>query len=94
MDKHLVCRRKMLKQTTAMLASLVAIPIVTTPRPAFANAASKSDVHYQNHPHDGKKCWKCVEFLPSSQAPNAEGTCRIVAGPIDPNGWCMAFTSK
>ena len=44
-------------------------------------------VQYQETPKDGALCSKCVNF----QAPDA---CTIVAGKINPNGWCVAFAPK
>ena len=91
MDKHQIYRRRLLKRSAIMLA---AIPILALKRPAFAGNASKSDFHYQDHPNGGKRCSDCIEFFPAQQAGSSDGACRIVAGPISPNGWCMAFTRK
>ena len=44
-------------------------------------------VQYQETPKDGAMCSKCAQFVP----PNA---CNIVASPINPNGWCVAFAPK
>ncbi|MGH7211595.1 MAG: high-potential iron-sulfur protein [Acetobacteraceae bacterium] len=44
-------------------------------------------VQYQDHPKGDAQCSKCVNFI----APNA---CKIVAGTISPNGWCIAFAPK
>jgi len=44
-------------------------------------------VQYQNMPKDGAKCSLCAQWQP----PNA---CAIVAGVIDPNGWCVAYAAK
>ena len=44
-------------------------------------------VQYQETPKDGAECDKCVNF----QAPSA---CTIVAGTINPKGWCVAFAPK
>jgi hypothetical protein len=44
-------------------------------------------VQYQATPKDGQKCRICVNF----EAPNA---CKIVAGTISPDGWCIAFGPK
>ena len=44
-------------------------------------------VQYQNTPKDGNECDKCVNWV----APNA---CKIVAGDINPKGWCVAFGPK
>jgi hypothetical protein len=44
-------------------------------------------VQYQEMPKDGAMCSKCAQFV----APNA---CNIVASPINPNGWCVAYAPK
>ncbi|MBS0558521.1 MAG: high-potential iron-sulfur protein [Proteobacteria bacterium] len=57
---------------------------------AMAQDAQKIDkklVMYQEQPKDGQHCAICAQFMP----PNA---CKIVAGEINPNGWCAAFAPK
>ncbi len=44
-------------------------------------------VQYQKTPKDGAQCNKCVNWVD----PNA---CKIVAGTIEPNGWCVAYAPK
>jgi hypothetical protein len=44
----------------------------------------QSLVQYQQTPKDGAECDKCVNWAP----PNA---CKIVAGTINPKGWCVAY---
>lgn len=44
-------------------------------------------VQYQKMPKDGAKCSGCTNWVD----PNA---CKIVAGTIDPNGWCVAYAPK
>jgi hypothetical protein len=39
-----------------------------------------------------KKCSLCAHFVPS--APNACGACKIVKGPINPDGTCKLFLAK
>ena len=47
----------------------------------------QSLVQYQDTPKDGAECDKCVNWV----APNA---CKIVAGTINPKGWCVAFAPQ
>ena len=49
-----------------------------------AEKLAQDVVQYQNTPKDGAKCSTCVNF----EAPNA---CKIVAGTINPEGWCVAY---
>ena len=44
-------------------------------------------VQYQETPKDGQECDKCVNWVD----PNA---CKIVAGKINPKGYCVAFAPK
>lgn len=39
-----------------------------------------------------KTCSKCAQFLPA--APDACGTCKVIKGPINPNGGCKLFAPK
>jgi hypothetical protein len=48
---------------------------------------AQSVVQYQETPKDGAKCSTCVNFV----APNS---CKIVAGTINPEGWCVAYAPK
>jgi hypothetical protein len=57
---------------------------------AFAQGTEKvaqNLVQYQQTPKDSQKCSLCVNWQP----PNA---CKVVAGTINPNGWCVAFAPK
>ena len=86
-DSRRISRRTALKTgMTALAGGLVA----TT---AFAQDAdegkmAKSVVQYRYHPSaNGSHCGICANFLP----PDA---CKLVAGKIDPNGYCLAFAAK
>jgi hypothetical protein len=85
-------RRRLLGQAAA-LPVLLALPLLARPSRAWAVNASKDDVHYQDHPNENRRCADCVQFVPAGDGQQS-GTCRIVAGAISPNGWCMAFTPK
>jgi len=39
-----------------------------------------------------KKCSACVQYTPA--APNACGGCKVVKGPINPEGGCKLFAPK
>jgi hypothetical protein len=93
MDPHEASRRRLLRQAAAALPVLVALPLLARGGAARAATASKEDFHYQDHPNEGKHCANCVAFV-APPAGQAIGSCKIVAGPISPDGWCMAFTSK
>ena len=60
---------------------------------AEGGKAKKADMHYQDKPKDGQDCDDCIHFEPGKN-PKAPGTCKIVEGPISPNGWCIEFQKK
>lgn len=43
-------------------------------------------------PDPSKKCNNCLQFVAGAQ--NACGTCKVVKGPIHPEGWCKLFVAK
>jgi hypothetical protein len=92
MNDKASARRRLLGQVAA-LPVLIALPLLARPSTARAGNASKDDFHYQDHPNDDKRCAQCVQFIPPGDGQQL-GTCKIVAGAINPNGWCMAFTPK
>jgi hypothetical protein len=58
--------------------------------PATAQQAqklAKNIVQYQETPKDGHECDACVNFVAPDQ-------CKLVEGPINPKGWCVAFAPK
>jgi hypothetical protein len=44
-------------------------------------------------PDATKTCGACQQFVPSPSDGSC-GSCRVVKGPIHPNGYCKAFTPK
>ena len=54
---------------------------------------SQAQFKYQTKPNNGHKCSQCALFIPGSSA-TANGTCKVVAGTISPNGWCTAWSKK
>jgi high potential iron-sulfur protein len=86
-------RRDMLAQSGLALASLALVPVAAlwSPR-AHSGSAPKGDFHYQPAPRDGQRCADCRAFV--ANPAGGDGTCRILAGSISPNGWCMAYSSR
>jgi hypothetical protein len=76
-------RRGILRAGVAVLA---AGGMAATAR-AQDEKLAQNVVQYQTTPKDGAKCSTCVNFV----APNA---CKIVAGDINPEGWCVAYAPK
>ena len=77
-----------------ILIGAAALPLL-----AGAGAASaagtmpRANVKYQDHPNGAAQCAKCNYFL-AGAGPNKTNLCKIVAGPIAPQGWCTMFAPK
>ena len=80
-------RRAALRQLAGLGAGVAAVAL--TPRRAEAQDQKlpQATVQYQEQPKDGAECDKCVNWV----APNQ---CKIVAGNINPKGWCVAYAPK
>jgi hypothetical protein len=90
MLEHAAARRRILKQALGCAGSLVLF--AAGPRRAAAQKSSKSALLYQDHPHDGRRCGECKYFAAASDA-NA-GSCAVIDGSVDRNGWCLAFSPR
>lgn len=44
-------------------------------------------------PHEDKKCHLCNYFIPPANGAKC-GTCQVVKGPINPNGYCTSWVKK
>ncbi|MDT7951810.1 MAG: high-potential iron-sulfur protein [Acetobacteraceae bacterium] len=80
-------RRAALKTFAGL--GLGAAALVAAPKRSVAQdqKVAQEVVQYQEMPKDGAECDKCVNWV----APNA---CAIVAGKINPKGWCVAYAPK
>jgi hypothetical protein len=79
-----VSRRVLLGSAVATIGAAAVIAMRTDSALA-ATKISKAAVAYQDHPQDDKRCGRCLQF----QAP---GSCKLVEGPISPQGFCRIFT--
>ncbi len=57
------------------------------PQELAQSQVSKAEAMYKDQPKGIQRCAICLNFAP----PDA---CRLVAGTISPNGWCMFFAGK
>jgi hypothetical protein len=48
---------------------------------------SHEQAKYQDTPKNGQKCSTCIQFV-------APASCKIVADPIEPDGWCQFYGAK
>ena len=83
-----VTRRVILLRAAGLLAG-AALAGGTQAQAKLSKVAAK----YQTKPNAGKDCDDCIQFVPGKTG-KAPGTCKIVEGPISPNGWCIAFAEK
>lgn len=86
----MISRRECVKWALALPAT------IGLARGAMAQAGPKVPqkvAQYQESPKNGQKCDLCKYFIAGS-SPTANGTCRLVEGSINPNGWCALFAAK
>ncbi len=79
-------RRRVLRAGLTILAGSALAATAARAQDADSKV-EQSVVQYQTSPKDGAKCSGCVNFI----APNA---CKVVAGNISPEGWCVAYAPK
>lgn len=85
-DDNNTNRRTLLRSGLAAAGGLLAVPAFASQRYAQEKIAQNL-VQYQTSPKDGAKCSLCVNWVD----PNS---CKIVAGTIVPDGWCVAYAPK
>lgn len=54
--------------------------------------ASKAAVNYRPMPEAGEQCAGCRYYIPDTDG-DSLGACAVVAGRIEPDGWCTSFVS-
>ena len=83
----------------SVLINLLTLPIAATAAVAMVGEASadskspKSAVQYQSKPKGAARCDNCKFWVPGKTA-KAKGKCTVVAGDIDPSGWCVVYSKK
>jgi len=87
-ERKNMSRRAVLK-SAALLAGLASIPVLAR----AAGTVPKAAMQYQDHPKGDQDCSNCIQFIPGKTA-TAMGECNVVAGPISPKGWCVAYVKK
>ncbi|WP_211450684.1 high-potential iron-sulfur protein [Collimonas antrihumi] len=87
-------RRSMLRRSSAVLGAIILTPLVTPSQPVKAGSMTKGMLHYQDSPKEGKMCADCAAYTPPPAPEAGTGTCKIVAGQVNPQGWCMAYSHR
>jgi hypothetical protein len=77
-------------------AGLGAAAVAAVPAQADIAPMSKASVGYQDVPQNGQVCAACVyfEFYASTGGGAPASRCKLVAGPINPAGWCEVWQAK
>ena len=81
--------RRLLLKSAAVVATMAVLPWAAR---AQAKAA-KQAMQYQDQPKGDQTCDGCVQWVPGPK-PDAPGECKVVEGPINPKGWCVAYVKK
>lgn len=83
-------RQDRFSRRTLLGWGLWALPALSALAPSGADAQPKMQpklVQYQETPKNNQKCVDCLHWVnPDS--------CKLVAGKINPNGWCALFAPK
>jgi hypothetical protein len=85
-------RRRLMQLCAAAPALALAVPH----RAAAVDAVmSKAEVGYRDVPENGKVCAQCVYFIFGPATAAGPGShCQLVAGIINPAGWCEVWAPK
>ena len=79
--------RRLLLRSAVEIAGMACLLEVLAETAMASPKLSQQAVAYQSHPAGDKRCDRCVQFQP----PNA---CKIVDGPINPDGYCKFFVPR
>lgn len=83
-----ISRRSVLQAWSGILSmGLVGLVLPGSRRAEAQAKATKQQVQYQETPKGKQECSNCLHFL----APDG---CKLVAGKINPKGWCMLYAPK
>jgi hypothetical protein len=93
MDEIQACStRRMILARGIRLVGACLLIAVDSHQPATAKT-QKTAFLYQDRPHDGQRCGDCKYFSPEGNGA-ASGTCALVEGVINRDGWCMAYVAR
>ena len=87
MDDRKRSRRSILKFAGLLAGASLASGLPVARDALAQQKASKQAMKYQDKPSGDQKCANCLQF----EAPK---TCKVVAGDVSPNGYCIAWAKK
>jgi hypothetical protein len=65
---------------------------VTGLSPEDVRVRNETAVYTELAPDPSKKCSGCAQWIPAA-TPTSCGGCKVVKGPINPDGWCKLFVA-
>jgi hypothetical protein len=72
-----------------------ALALLTAPKAKAEADISKASVGYQDVPNNGQVCAQCVYFIfKPAEGTTPQSQCKMVAGNINPAGWCEIWAPK
>ena len=92
MEEMQACTRRRILAQGIRLAAACLLIAVDSHKPATAKTP-KAALLYQNRPHEGQRCGDCKYFSAGGSG-SGSGTCALVEGVIDRDGWCMAYAAR
>ena len=87
MDDRKRSRRSILKFAGLLAGASLASGLPVARDAPAQQKASKQAMKYQDKPNGDQKCANCLQF----EAPKS---CKVVAGDVSPNGYCIAWAKK
>jgi hypothetical protein len=87
-----VIARRHLITRAAAAAGLLLAPRVPAARAAFGTLP-KAALQYREHPLGEKSCVTCTHFVRAATSGGADH-CTVVAGPVSPHGYCLAWAER
>ena len=85
-DSPEVSRRRLLKAVVLWTGASLAAGLGASNALA-QQKVPKESMKYQDKPNGEKQCSNCAQFVPP-------GGCKVVEGPISPQGYCLAWAKK
>jgi len=83
-----ISRRRLLRSATLAAAAGALVAVAATGSAALADSKfAQTLAKYQPTPKGAARCDNCSQF----QAPSS---CKVVASPIAPAGWCQLYAAK
>ena len=93
-DDKTISRGGMIQKLAIAPIAIGALAALRVEADAAASVDQKT-ANYVTHPIGGKQCSGCSLYIPAKSNPSkSPGTCKLVKGSIQPNGYCKFFAAK